>query len=159
MKSGQGKLKKDQDIDIAGVLVTINEKLDSLMLLKETVRNIDDEMQMLSNKYDQIPVKINDPDRAIMDLTERVERMEKADVEKQAIQLKTEVNELQWRSRQANPDINGVAQNDDQNLLMHVNNLARTLNVPELTDVDVAALHRLAAKHGKIPGIFVVRES
>lgn len=41
------------DSDIASMLVTINEKLDSLILLRDTVTNIERSIQHLSDKYDE----------------------------------------------------------------------------------------------------------
>lgn len=75
-------------------------------------------------------------DNAMMDLTERVVKMEHAGVEKQIIQLKNEYNEVKCRCRRVNLRIHGVAQTVNGNLSMRVNNIARVLNIPELADVN-----------------------
>lgn len=53
------------------------------MRLKETVRNIYEAIKMLWNNYDEVLRKINVRDKAIKELTKRVELMENTGVEKE----------------------------------------------------------------------------
>lgn len=52
-------------------------------------------------------------------------------------------------------EFHGVPKTEGENLLSKVNELARVLDVPELTIHEVAAVHRLPSRPEKIPGIVV----
>lgn len=58
-------------------------------------------------------------------------------------------------SRRQNLEIHGLEQAEDENLLNKINNIARKLNIPEVTTREVEAVHRLPSKPDKVPVVLV----
>lgn len=123
------------------------------MTVKETVSSIEHSMQLLSNKYDELLEKTREQDREVKDLKKRVAAVERQDDE--TSKLKQAVNDLEWRSRRCNLEIHGMPLSQNEDLLKKVNDVATKLGVSQLSETDVAALHRLQAKSDKIPGVIV----
>lgn len=156
LRSGQGsKQKIDADLDVPGMLVNINRKLDELLSLKETVNGIESSIQHMSEKYDELLASVQRQDRDIKELSRRVKGIEEAETHKQLEKLKHEMNELEWHSRKMNLEVHGITTTENENLLLKINEVAKKLDVPELVDDDVVALHRLPSKPDKVPGIIV----
>lgn len=152
------KQKKDFDLDPALVMVTlatINKKLDTLLTLKETVDGIEHSIQVLSDKYDAVISHMAEHDKELKELRKRVEKVEKNDAKTEVKELRNQVNELEWRSRRQNLEVHGIPMTEKEDVIEKVNNVAKILNVPDLTTCDVVSAHRLASKPDKVPGIIV----
>lgn len=139
---------------ISLALVDIQEKLATLLSLKSTVENIEQAVQLMSDKYDQILVDSARHETEIKEIKARVEKLEQQDtVGVQTMQ--EQLNDLEWRNRKQNLEIHGVAESEQENLLDKINALAETIDVPELAKHEVVAIHRLPAKPGRVPGIIL----
>lgn len=145
--------RQAHDLDIARILGEIDRKLSCLTALKDTVGNIEKSIQLLSDKYDDVLDRVKEQDREIKSLKQRVAAFEKQ--EDETAKLKQAVNDLEWHSRKSNLEIHGVPQSDKEDLLSKVNEVATKLGVEQLTDTDVAAVHRLPARPDKPPGIII----
>lgn len=154
LKGGACSKQKQED-DMSAMLANMNRKLDDLLTLKETVGGIEASIQLMSDKYDEILSHIAKQDHEIKDLKKRVDAIEESEKQSEIGQLKQEINDLEWRSRRCNLEFHGVPKTEGENLLSKVNELARVLDVPELTIHEVAAVHRLPSRPEKIPGIIV----
>ncbi|CAN8028405.1 unnamed protein product [Ixodes persulcatus] len=138
-----------------GDLVTIREKVDSLMSVKDTVSNIEKKVQELSDKYDQVLAQMKEQSKEISDLKKRVSNVETQSSTEEVKRLKLEVNSLEQYSRRQNLEIHRFPRSENKNLLSKVNEIARKLELSELTENDLDGLHRLPPKPGKIPVILV----
>lgn len=152
---GGATSKQRQDGDMWVLLAAMNEKLDNLLALKETVGNIEASVQVMSDKYDEILSHITEQKQDIKDLKRRVEKIENANKKDELSKMKTELHELEWRSRRLNLEFHGVPKTDGEDLLNKVNEVARSLDVSALNISDVAAIHRLPSKSDRTPGIIV----
>lgn len=141
--------------DITVMLMAMNAKLDTLMSLRETVGSIEKSMQEMSDKYDEVLKQMGEHSTEVKQLKKRVERLERTDAEMEIKRLKLQVNDLEWRSRKLNLEFHGIPKSDNEDLLLKVNEIAKKLDVPELTMKDIAAIHRLPCKPDKTPGIIV----
>nr|XP_050027907.2 LOW QUALITY PROTEIN: chromosome partition protein MukB-like [Dermacentor andersoni] len=133
------------------MLVSINEKLEYLLPLKQTVESVEDTVQFMSVQYDELLTRIEKNEREVKELKHRIERVEAKDSE--MMQLKTEVDDLEWRSRKLNLEFHGIKQVQNENLLLEINKLTVLNNLPQLLENDIVATHRLPSKADKAPGI------
>lgn len=67
--------------------------------------------------------------------------------------LSVQLDDLEWRNRKLNLEIHGVPQTEGENLLSKLNALAGESGLPQLSEHDITAIHRLPAKRDKVPGI------
>lgn len=142
-------------MNVAILLMDMNRKLDTLLLLKETVQGIEHTVQMISDQYDDILHRLNEQENDIKDLKKRVDKIERADAANEVRELRSELNELEWRSRRKNIEIHGVLETEGEDLLGVVKGVASKLGVEELKTEEVSAVHRLPSKPGKTRGIIV----
>lgn len=70
-------------------------------------------------------------------------------------ELERQINELEYRNRRLNLEIDGVPAGPNENLVESLNTVADKLKVPHLEASEVVSVHRLPAKQEKIPGIIV----
>lgn len=155
-RGGQtGKQTQESDSDVASMLGAISQKLDSLMPLKEQVNGIEKAVTHLSAQYDEILARINQNENETKQLKKRLEKLEQSKADAEINKLKQEVNVLEWRSRKQNLEIHGISQSTGENLIAKVNEVAKRLDVPELSKSDIVTVHRLPPKSNKIPGIIV----
>ncbi|KAG0411941.1 hypothetical protein HPB47_010915 [Ixodes persulcatus] len=110
---------------------------------------------MISDQYDDILHRLNEQENDIKDLKKRVDKIERADAANEVRELRSELNELEWRSRQKNIEIHGVLETEGEDLLGVVKSVASKLGVEELKTEEVSAVHRLPSKPGKTRGIIV----
>lgn len=153
--SQSGNQGKEAVPDIAVMLASITKKLDALLPLRETVNGIEQSIQLLSEKYDKVQEKMNQHEGDLKDLKKRVRNIEQNGANENLNRLKQEVHELEWRSRRQNLEIHGIPASINESLIEKVNEVAKKLELSELTAHDVVAVHRLATKPDKIPGIIV----
>lgn len=153
--SQSDKGKKDQPVDVAALLLSINRKLDSLLPLKETVDGIEQSVQAMSEKYDEVLARLTQHDNNMKDLRKRVEKLEQKDPTEEVKQLRQTVHELEWRSRRLNLEIHGIPQVANENLLDKVNEVAQKLSVPILSEAEVTSMHRLPSNPNRVPGVIV----
>lgn len=140
------------DLDVVSIVGDINKKLDSLMTLKDTVGNIEQSMQLLSDKYAEVLDHLKEQSKEFMDLKKRVEAVERT--EDEITKLRQEFNDLEWHSQECNLEIHGIPQSYNEDL-SKVNETAAKLGTERLTDMGVAAVHRLPARPNKPPGIII----
>ncbi|XP_077516752.1 uncharacterized protein LOC144127716 [Amblyomma americanum] len=91
----------------------------------------------------------------IDDLKERVEKIETQTATEEIKELKQQLNDLDQYNRRQNLEIHGLKQTDDENLLSKLNDIARELNIEEVTHRDIEAVHRLPSKPPKTPIVLV----
>lgn len=158
-RSGQSRSvqenKPKNQADLATLLVALNEKVDGLATLKDTVESIEKSVQLMSNQYDEILIHMRRQDKEIGELKKRVEKIERQENACDAAQFMREVDQLEWQSRKLNLEFHGIPVSENENLMSKVNEVARKIKVPELTDNDVVTIHRLPAAKDKVPGILV----
>ncbi|XP_075738947.1 uncharacterized protein LOC119181078 [Rhipicephalus microplus] len=135
--------------DVRIWMKAINDKLDKLVLLKETVESIDDAVQYLSEKYDEILKKTEQNERDVKDIKRRLEKVEMRDQE--VAEVQAEVDNLEWRSRRLNLEFHGIQETEDENLLEAINAMAIKHQFPPLAESDVVAIHRLPPRKDKTP--------
>lgn len=160
-----GKPKPEQEKDIAeklsvmnhriGALLPLLGKIDDLLSIKETVQNIEQTVQFLSSKYDELLTKADSQDKEIAELKARVQSLETSTSTAEVRELKREINDLDQYSRRQNLEIHGLEQAGDENLLNRINNIARKLNIPEVTTREVEAIHRLPSRPDKVSVVLV----
>lgn len=148
------KLKPDTDIAI--LLTEMNRKLDALPALQETVSGIELSIQLMSDKYDEVLVRMEAQELELKNLKKRVDVIEHKKQDETIKQLTLEIQDLEWRSRRLNLEFHGIPRTDNEDLLIKINEqTANRLGVPELTKSDVVAIHRLPSKPDKIPAVIV----
>lgn len=159
------KGKKDQEPDVATLLTEINvkltslatitEKVDTLMIMKETIVNIEKSVQHMSDQYDEVLKHIKEQDNEIAEIKSRLENVERNNGGPDVQQLRISVNNLEQYSRRQNLEIHGLPRKEHENLLHTVNELAAKLELPELAESDVEGMHRLPARADKIPVVLI----
>lgn len=135
--------------DIRIWLKTINNKLDHLLPLKETVESMEDSIQFMSEKFDDLLKRTEKNERDVLVLKRRVEMIERREGETD--QLSSEVDNLEWRSRRLNLEFHGLQQTAREDLLGKINEIAAHIELPQLVESDVVAIHRLPSRRDKIP--------
>ncbi|KAH7948666.1 hypothetical protein HPB49_000398 [Dermacentor silvarum] len=124
--------------------------VDALSEAVKGISNIEASIQLLSDKYDEILEKTDSQGTEIAALRKRVERLE-SETSPNTQEVKAQLNELEQYSRRQNIEIHGMQKEENENLLDKMNCLARTLELPELSDSDLHSLHRLHPRAGKMP--------
>lgn len=159
----KGAGRQGMEPELAASLADIARRLDALAGLPGQVEQIKASIQLMSDKYDEILNKQVQQDREIGSLRQRVETLEKKPCcdNAQVKELESSLNNLEMHSRKHNIEVHGVPRTPNENLLLKLNGIAKSANLPELSVNDVDAVHRLPAKPGKEPGIVVrfVRQS
>lgn len=141
----------DESMEIKVWMKAINDKLDQLLPLKETIDGIEDALQVLSDLYDNVISRTEQNEREVKELKKRVEMVEARDSE--VAQLIDDLDNLEWRNRRLNLEFHGIPETVNENLLDKVNALTAKNKLPALTGSDVVAVHRLPAKKDKTAGI------
>lgn len=155
------------DGDIKAILTSINLKLESLPALVTRVEAMEESVTHMSAIFEDLKKTIGVQENEIKVLRKKVQELEERDENNLSaqVQLRREVNELEFRNRQLNLEVHGVPFLEDENLLTILNEVADKLETPHLVEHDIASAHRLPAQKDKIPGIIVrftrqaVRES
>lgn len=91
----------------------------------------------------------------MIETKQRVEGIESVQGKEQISCIKKDLDELEWQNRKLNLEFHGLPKTDKKDLLAKVNEIAGTLEVPELTHNDVTAAHRLPSKPDKTPAVIV----
>lgn len=171
LKSGQksGKSKQDKAVDISDKLAVMNRriaallplvsKMNELMTIKETVRNIETAVENLSANYDTLLLTVDSQTKDIAELKARVEKVECSASTQELMELKKELNNLDQYSRNRNLEIHGLVHTEGENLLSKLNSIGRKLNIAEVTAREIEAIHRLPSKPDKVPIVLVRFES
>lgn len=140
----------------------IKSKVDALSQIKTTVDSIEESMKVMSSKYDEVLVQMTQQSADISGLRRRVVKLEAQAKEKDVEQLQRELNELDQYSRRLNLEVNGLAYHENENLLVKLNQMATDLGLPQLSEFDIEAAHRLPSRNerkGDKPNTVVVRFS
>ncbi|XP_037268899.1 uncharacterized protein LOC119160770 [Rhipicephalus microplus] len=163
--AGSGKLQLQQTSDTGKILAEINRKLseiptiksriDQLMQLKDTVQNMEQSVKHLSEQYDDVLIEMRKQSCEIATLKKRVEKAEAANDPLEIQKLRQHLNYLEQYSRRQNLEIHGIPHSQGEQLLGKLNNLAKQLNLAELTPANIDGLHRLPPKPGKEPAVLV----
>uniref|UniRef100_A0A6M2D2E2 Putative crack-1 is transposable element n=2 Tax=Rhipicephalus microplus TaxID=6941 RepID=A0A6M2D2E2_RHIMP len=151
------KDSNDSETEIKLALMSINQKLERLMPLTKKVESIEESLTFISTKFDEFEQKFCHQEADLKDIKKKVSELEKKDDLNQVIcaQLEKEMHDLEFRSRQLNLELHGIREVANENLMVTLNDVADKLQVPHLMESDVANVHRIPAKHGKVPGIIV----
>ncbi|XP_065308124.1 uncharacterized protein [Dermacentor albipictus] len=146
------KMAKQPDAqdDVRVWLKTINDKLDLLLPLKESVESLEDAVHFMSEQYDQLLTRTEKNEHDVADIKGRLLKLEERE---EVTQLKAEVDYLEWQSRKLNLEFHGIPQTYNENLLEEINALAGKAELPQLLQHDIVAIHRLPAKKGKTPAV------
>lgn len=152
---GAGGGKEGDEVNIPVILSAILARLEKLEHLPEKVDNIDKSINMMSEKYDEVLKTMARQEAEIKELRKRVVVLESCSNNEEVNHLKVTVNDLEWRSRRQNLVFHGISESDGENLLEKVNDVAHSIELPELCEGDVDTVHRLPAKQGKVPGVLV----
>lgn len=147
--------KQTFERDLAQKLAQIEAKLDCLLELPKKIEELEKSVQHMSDKFDEFQSRLLKQENLTKELVKRVDVLENTESSKEIAQLRTAVDNLEWRSRRPNIEIHGIPETEKENLLEKVNELALKLKIPPVTDHDIAALHRLPAKPGKTPGVIM----
>lgn len=121
------------------------------MPLKETVESIEDSVQFMSERYDELLTRTERNEQEVRDLKRRLEKVEAQDDE--LVQMRREVDDLEWRSRRLNLEFHGIQTAENEDLVSEINKLAAKIKLPLLDKNDIVAIHRLPSKKDKIPGV------
>lgn len=154
-RSSQGEKPRQDESNLAAVIIGINQKLSTLMELKDTVSAIEVSVNMMSTQYDEILKQMRQHDTEIKDLKKRMTNMENREKEVNVQQMTQDINALEWQTRKMNLEFHGIPVSERENLNNKINQVAEKLGVPVLTDSEIVAMHRLPARTDKIPGIIV----
>lgn len=157
-RNSKGKAggKGGMEPELVSCLAEITKRLDALAALPSQVAEIKQSIEMMSKKYDEILSKQAHHDKEICSLKRRVLELETKPCDSDDIQqMKTSLNDIEWRSRKYNIEVHGIAVSEDENLLNKLNWVGTPIGLPELVADDIEAIHRLPYKVGKIPGIIV----
>lgn len=159
----RGAGRQGMEPELVAGLADIVKRLDALAGVPGQISELTKSIQLMSDKYDEILSKQVQQDREIGSLRKRVETLEKKPCSdnSQVKELESALNNLEVHSRKHNIEVHGVQRTPNENLLAKLNDIAKSVNLPELSVNDVDAVHRLPAKPGKEPGIIVrfVRQS
>lgn len=145
------------ELDVKSLLASINQRLDSLPMLKEKVDSMERSVQFLSKQFDDFEKKIKQQETEIKELKKRVSDLEEKDKMNRAEndELQKEVNDLEFRSRRLNLEVHGIPEVQGENLITQLNKVADKMQVPHLEGSDVVAVHRLPARQDHVPGIII----
>ncbi|KAG0418841.1 hypothetical protein HPB47_004547 [Ixodes persulcatus] len=83
---------------------------------------------MLFDQYDEVLKRLNVQGNDINGLNKRVDQIERAGTDHEAQELKSQLNDLEWRSRRQNLEIHGVCETEREGLLSVVNDAAKPGN-------------------------------
>ncbi|XP_070392637.1 uncharacterized protein [Dermacentor albipictus] len=136
-------------------VLKIKSKIDALGEIKATVDGIEQFMQEMATKYDEVLSKIKQQDADMSALGKRVEKLEARVTEQENQELRQQVNELEQYSRRQNLEIVGLPYHVNENLLEKLNVLATDLELPPLSEADVEAVHRLPSRAKKVGSVLV----
>lgn len=128
------------------VLIEMKVKVDALDEIKATVDSVEQAVQEMAKKYDEVISQMKQQNADITGLKKRVEKLEVKVNDFEIGKLKQELNDLDQYSRRLNLEIHGMPYHAGENLLDKLNRLADDLDVPHLSDQDVEAVHRLPPK-------------
>lgn len=149
------RVQAENSCDLAALLAVMNEKLDKIMPLRDTVLEMEASVQHMSEHFDEIMKRLDHQDKEIQCLKKRADKIDTERIVENQRELQESVHDLEWRSRRLNLEFHGISVTPNENLLEKVNQLASVLEVPSLELSDVTAIHRLPSKPDKVPGIIV----
>lgn len=146
------KQKKAIDSVTAAAIVELQDKMKQV---KETILAIEASVQMVYDKYDSVLEKLTENERDVADVKRRVERIQAEQGGEAISDVKKDINELEWHNRKLNLEFHGIPKTEKEDVLSKVNEIAATLQLPQLEINDVTAAHRLPSKPDKTPGVIV----
>lgn len=145
-------------------LLSLPAKVDELMMLKPTVERLQgtvDEVQsaieFLSGKYDTLLVTVSENARKMKELEAEsaVLRVTVSEQSLAILRLQSEANEAEQYSRLSNLEISGLPVSPNENLSSRMCDLAEKLGLTEFHPTDILAVHRLPSRPGTTPIILV----
>lgn len=136
----------------AAAIAELQEKVKKV---QETVTGIEKSIQMVSDKYDSVLAKLTENEKEVTVVKRRVERLHAEQGSEAISDVKKDINALEWHNRKLNLEFHGIPKTENEDLLSKVNEIAATLQLPQLEINDVTAAHRLPSKPDKTPGVIV----
>lgn len=115
-RSSQGEKPRQDESNLAAVIIGINQKLSTLMELKDTVSAIEVSVNMMSTQYDEILKQMRQHDTEIKDLKKRMANMETREKEVNVQQMTQDINALEWQTGKMNLEIHGIPVSGRENL-------------------------------------------
>lgn len=150
--------------DSVETLLNLPTKVDELMALKPTVERLQstvEEVQsaisFLSSKYDVLMLTVSANEKKMKEL-DAESAILRATVSEQSVAIKKlqdEANDAEQYSRQMNMEISGLPVSNNENLSNEVCDLARKLGLNDFHAPDILAIHRLPSRKGAIPVVLV----
>lgn len=128
------------------VLLEMKVKLDALEEIKETVTSVEQAIQEMSTKYDEVIIEMKQQNTDIANLRKRVEKLEVEVKDQEIDKLRQELNDLDQYGRRLNLEVHGLPHHVNENLLEKLNCLADDLELPHLSGHDIEAVHRIPLK-------------
>lgn len=109
----------------------------------------------MPDNYDVMLKRVGEQDEEIKSLKKRVTNLEKTNADMEIEHLKQKVHDLEWRNRRKNLELHVILESENEDLLSKINEVAKNLDVPDLTSDQIIAAHRLPSRADKIPGVIV----
>ncbi|KAH9372153.1 hypothetical protein HPB48_009714 [Haemaphysalis longicornis] len=104
-------------------------------------------MEVMSSKYDEVLAQMTKQSSEMSEFRKRVMRLEAQDKQKDVEKLQQELKELDQYSRRLNHEVNVLTYNENENLLAKLHKLATDLKLPQLSESDIEATHRLLSRN------------
>lgn len=130
------------------LLLPLVAKVDALSEVIKKVNDIEKAVAHVSDQYDTILSKLNKQANDVVALKKRVDGIESGS-SSHVRQMRILLNELEQYSIRHNIEVRGIVEGQHDNLLEKMNDLACKLELPELAQSDLDALHRLPSRPGK----------
>ncbi|XP_077511930.1 uncharacterized protein LOC144122431 [Amblyomma americanum] len=142
-------------------LLALRAQLDKLVMtiqgLQMTVTEVQTSVEFFASKYDTLLATCNDAVQATKTLEQKVAFLE-GTIDEQASmidRIQWELNESEQYSRLSNLEISGLPVQPQEDLRAEVAQMAETLEVRDFNQSEIASLHRLSSRQGKIPVVLV----
>lgn len=150
--------------DSVGALHELHPKIDSLLLLKQTVdsmkltmNEMQTSMNFYSEEYDSLVKSAKSQDKTIKDLQTETSSLRSllSEQAREIQQIKSDQNDTDQANRLSNMEIHGISFSPQESIKNILTDLAGKMNVEGFQPADVVAAYRLPAKADSVPPIFI----
>lgn len=145
-------------------LPVLAQKVDALLSLRDdfsnlatSVSHLEQSVKFMSDKYDSVSTQLKECKSQNAKLDSEIVVLTTT-VQKQAEQLqllRNAQNDSEQYSRNANLEIHGLPQEEQEDLTQTLTQLALELEIRNFSSEEVVAIHRLQGKRGSIPTVLV----
>ncbi|KAH9367189.1 hypothetical protein HPB48_005240 [Haemaphysalis longicornis] len=134
-----------------GKLMTLSEKIDSLLDLKKTATYLKKTVGYMSAKYARVLSDLPMRAREIADISTRLAHVEITSSKMEVRELQMQGNNLEHYGPRQNLGIHGTPQSRDESPLDIVKDVAQDLSLPLLFEEDSDGTQRLHSKPTYVP--------